>query len=333
MPPDPSRILDIACRFYDSAVLFCSLELSVFEILSGSDGKTAEDIAAENNFAPRCCRLLLDACVAAGLLEKHGDRYRNTPESEAFLVPGTPGDLGGAIQYNHDVYPAWGKLANLVRSGHPVEKPALHLGDDPKRTRNFVTAMHRRCMAIGSAVVPLLELEGTTRLLDVGGGPGTYSSLIARRHPDIHCFVMDLPPIVSIAGDIVRRDGMEDRLSFIGGDYRETAFPDALDAVLFFGVLHQESPESIQKLLAKAYDAMQPGGVIYILDMMTDETRAHPRFSAMFAVNMALTTESGWVFSEGDMRGWLGDTGFSAIALTMLPAPMPHWLISATKPA
>jgi len=334
MSAGPENILDMACSFYDSAVLFGSLELGIFTVLaeSGDNGKDVEGLSAENNLDTRCCRLLLDACVAAGLLEKRNDRYTNTPESNAFLVSGQPAYLGEAVRYNSDVYPAWGNLAELVRTGKPVENPELHLGKDRERTRRFVLSMHGRCMAIGRAVVPMLDLDGKNRLLDVGGGPGTYSALIAGRNPGIHCTVMDLSPIVEIAAGLVNDENIRDRVSFIGGDYHYTPFPGYMDAVLFFGVLHQESAGNIRMLLEKAYNSMKPGGVVYILDMMTDETRTNPGFSAMFAVNMALTTEAGWVFSDSEIKEWLKDAGFDNIKLSMLPPPMPHWLMSACKP-
>ncbi|MCK7468524.1 MAG: acetylserotonin O-methyltransferase [Desulfosudis oleivorans] len=138
-------------------------------------------------------RILLDACVALGLLEKDQGRYKNTPEAALFLVPGSPADLSGAIRYNRDVYGAWGRLKEMAVTGKPVEKPEVHLGQDPDRARTFVLAMHGRALGIGRAVVPRLDLAGRRRVLDVGGGPGTYSVLIAEAHPGLECVVLDLP--------------------------------------------------------------------------------------------------------------------------------------------
>ena len=98
-----------------------------------------------------------------------------------FLVPGAPGDLSGAIRYNRDVYTAWGRLAEMVRTGRPVERPEVHLGEDGERTRTFVLSMHGRALGIGRSVVPQLKLAGRKKLFDVGGGPGTYSVLIAQK--------------------------------------------------------------------------------------------------------------------------------------------------------
>jgi len=330
--PDPSRIVRMASAFYDSCVLFAASDLGVFGALAECDCADADALADRLGLDPRGARLLLDACVALELLAKDGDTYRNAPDAQAFLVPGGRGDLSGAIRYNRDVYPAWGALAELARSGRPVESPAEHLGDDADRTRTFVMAMHGRAMGIGRAVVPMIDLAGCDRLLDMGGGPGTYSVLLAQANPQIQCTVLDLPPVVAVAEELIAAQGMADRVHVLPGSYHDTPLPDGNDVAIFFGVLHQESPDSIRALLRRAAATLRPGGRVYVMDMFTDATHTQPRFSALFAVNMALTTTDGWVFSDEEMRGWMTEAGLTDFSVQPLPAPMPHWLASARKP-
>ena len=110
MPLNPNRIVELTSVFYESCVLFTASDLGFFEKLSEL-GEADDDLLAEElQLDPRGTRLLLNACVAIDLLMKDGKMYRNTPETDAFLVPGKPGDLSKAIRYNRDVYPAWGKL-------------------------------------------------------------------------------------------------------------------------------------------------------------------------------------------------------------------------------
>jgi SAM-dependent methyltransferase len=328
---DPSRIMEMASAFYESAALFAASDLGVFAKLAELGPADGEAVVSACGLDRRGGRILLDACASLGLLEKSGNRYRNTPEAALFLVPGSPADLSGAIRYNRDVYAAWGRLKEMALTGRPVEKPEFHLGDDPERTRTFVMAMHGRAMGIGRAVVPLLDLAGRRLVLDVGGGPGTYSVLIAEAYPGLECLVLDLPPVTAIATEIIGRAGLAGRVRTLAGDYHATAFPDGFDAILFFGVLHQESPEAIRELLRRAHEALAPGGLVYVLDMMTDASRTRPKFSALFGVNMALTTENGWVFSDEDLRRWLAEAGFRDVSVRPLGPPMPHWLADARK--
>jgi len=328
---NPAKIIDMASAFYDSCILFAASDLGVFAALAKLEKADLPTLAAELGLDERGARLLIDGCVAVDLLNKDGDQYSNTPETNFFLVPGSPGDLSGAIRYNRDVYDAWGKLAGLAKTGKPVERPEIHLGDDADRTRTFVMSMHYRALGIGRAVVPMLDFTGKKQILDAGGGPGTYSVLIAQANPDVNCIVLDLPEVAKIAAELIDQQGMSDRVKTLPGSYREIDFPAGNDAVNFFGCLHQESPESICNLFKKAYDSLNPGGTINVMDMMTDHTHTAPKFSALFAVNMALTTQDGWVFSDAQVMDWLSQAGFTDMKVTPLPAPMPHWMVTAKK--
>jgi cyclopropane fatty-acyl-phospholipid synthase-like methyltransferase len=166
----------------------------------------------------------------------------------------------------------------------------------------------------------------------VGGGPGTIAVLIAQAFPEIHCTVMDLPAVVDVARELIERQGATARVGILAGDYHTTPFPSGLDALNFFGMLHQESPEAIRNLIGKAHAALEPGGVIHVMDMMTDDSHTQPPFSAIFALTMGLTTQYGWVFSAGELQGWLEESGFTGFSVQPLPPPLPHWLARARKP-
>ena len=328
---DPSRIMRMASAFQESSLLFAASDLCIFGKLDELGSANTAQLANALSLDERGLGLLLNGAVAIGLLQKTGQRYRNSPEAAAFLVPGRRGDLSGALRYNRDVYGAWGKLKDLAQTGRPVENPQLHLGNDAARTQNFVLAMHGKAMAMAGPALSMLELRGRKQLLDVGGGPGTFAALIAQREPDIRCTVLELPPIAAIGEDLVALQGQRDRVAFLPGDYHETSFPENNDVILFFGMMHQEPPEIIRDLLARAYRALVPGGLIYVMDMMTDASHVSPAFSAMFAINMALTKEHGWVFSDAELCDWLKEAGFQNIEVRPLPPPMPHWLASASK--
>ena len=314
-----SEIVDLASAYYGSAVLFAALDCDVF----------AQVEAGTFDAAPRGMRLLADACVAEGLLEKRDGVYFNTPAGKAALVPGGPADLTKAIRYNRDVYPAWGRLAELARTGRPVERPEIHLGEDAARTKAFAASMFGRAMGIGRGIVPLLgKLEG--RVLDLAGGPGAYAILMAQANPQSTYVTVDLPAISAEAAGYVAQFGLAGRIECRAGDYHADEYEAAAyDVVTIFGALHQESPAQIVDILKRAHRALRPGGRIFVLDMMTDATHTAPKFSALFAVNMALTTENGWVFADTELKEWLREAGFKPGATRPVPPPMPHWLVDA----
>ena len=324
-------IVDLASAYYGSAVLFAALDNDVFSRVEAGEFNGG---GVPSDSLPRGMRLLLDACVAEGLLEKRDGGYLNTPAGKAALIPGGPADLTKAIRYNRDVYPAWGKLAEFAKTGRPVERPELHLGEDAARTKAFAASMFGRAMGIGRGVVPMLDLdrEGSFRVLDLAGGPGAYAILMCQANPGMSCVTVDLPAISAEAKGYVAQFGLSDRIECRAGSYRSDEYESgAYDVVTIFGALHQESPEEIVRILQRANRALKPGGKVIVLDMMTDETHTAPKFSALFAVNMALTTENGWVFSDTELKGWMREAGFAPGETRSVPPPMPHWIVEGVK--
>lgn len=313
-------IVDLSSAYYGSCVLFAALDCDLFAMVESGRFDSSR----------RGMRLLADACVAEGLLEKKDGRYFNTPASRDALIPGGKFDLTKAIRYNRDVYPAWGKLAEFARTGKPVESPEVHLGADEARTKAFAAAMFGRAMGIGKGVVPMLpKMSG--RLLDLAGGPGAYAILISQANNDLNCVTVDLPAISAEASQYVNKFGLSSRIECRAGDYHSDEYEaNAFDYVTIFGALHQESPEDIVNILKRAHRALKKGGKIFVLDLMTDETHTSPKFSALFAVNMALTTKNGWVFADSELKSWMREAGFEPGSTRAVPPPMPHWIVEAT---
>jgi len=328
--PDPSALHQLATGYWASAVLLSANDLGVFAALPDGDA-TADELAASLKLDRRATALLLDACVALSLLVKGGERYRLAPGAD-FLVPGRPGCLAGAFRWLAEQFALWGRLSDAVRGGGPVTRPELHLGDDPDRTRAFVLAMHERAAATAPAVVPALDLAGCRSLLDVGGGPGTYAALLAVAYPDLRVAVLDLPGVSAVARELLAASPARDRIELVPADATQGRYGTAChDAVLFSGVLHQFGPDAIRAMLAGAHRTLRPGGRVFVCDLMLDATRTWPAFSALFSLQMLLTSRDGAAFAADDCVAWLAEAGFTPVEVVPLPPGLPYTLLRATK--
>ncbi|EHR70347.1 O-methyltransferase [Burkholderiales bacterium JOSHI_001] len=329
--PDPSAIVRLSTAYWDSQTLLTANRLRVFDALA--DGpRSAEAVAAQLQLDARSTALLLRACVGLGLLAESAAGFENTPSSAMFLVSRSPAFMGNVIRYSDQLYGAWGQLEQSVRQGQPALPAQTYLGDDPARTRAFVVAMHERALGIARALVPLLDLSERKTLLDVGGGPGTYSVLLTERFPGLTAEVLELPGVAAVARELVAAAGAADRVHLRDGDYHSADFGSGKDVVLMSGMFHRESAHTCQGLVRRAVQCLNPGGLLVVSDVFTDAGGAQPAFAALFGLNMMLTAADGGVHADADVARWMADCGLRDTRMVPLPPPMPHRMVLGVKP-
>jgi len=329
--PDPAPLMQLSTAYWNAQTLLTANRMRLFELLSEAP-MSPDAIAEKLNTAARHTRLFLQACVALELLIEDNGDFRNSALSDTYLVPGKPTYLGDAFRYSDDLYETWGKLQQSLEEGAPPMQAESYLGKDRQRTRNFVYGMHNRALGIGQALVEIIDLSGRSQMLDIGGGPGTYSALLTARFPGLHSRVLELPDVAEIAGEIISSMDADDRVSMLPGDYTKTPFPQGNDVVLISGVFHRESVETCRDLVCRAAAALVSGGLLIVSDVFTDAGGATPPFAALFGLNMMLTAADGGVHADRDVADWMEKAGLQQIKTHHFPRPMPHRLVQGVKP-
>jgi hypothetical protein len=328
--PDPSLLMQVALAYRSSAALFAASELDVFGALADGPRSSVEVARARHCHEPSM-RLLLETCAMSGLLTVKDGRYSNTPVVEAFLVPGGPAYTPNSLKYAENLYPAWGRLTALVRTGRPPMTPETYLGDDKAKTRAFVYAMHERALGINSVLAHLPDLTGRRRLIDIGG-PGTYSVGLVKRAPGLTATVLDVPGVLEVTRELIDASGYAERITLLPGDYLKTPFGSGYDAALLSGMMHRETPDTCRLLLQKAFDALDSGGLAIVSDVFfDDDSKRTPPFAVSFALNMMLTSDEGSAHAKTEMAAWMSEIGFRDVEARPLPAPNPHSLVLGTK--
>lgn len=328
---DPTSIVRLTTAYWDSQVLMTANRLRIFDAMADGE-RRADEVATSLGLDQRAVTLLMRACAGLGLLQSaDGECFSNAPPAAAFLVSRSPGYMGHAVRYSDQLYATWGELEQSVRSGRPALAAQSYLGDDPVRTRTFVVAMHERALGVARALVGVLDLAGRRSMLDVGGGPGTYSVLLTARFPDLHAEVVELPGVAAVARELVAEAGAADRVAVRDGDYHSADFGHGHDVVLMSGMFHRETPAACRDLIARAAACLAPGGLLVVSDVFTDEGGSTPAFAALFGLNMMLTAPDGGVHADADVRRWMEDAGLRDTRVQPLPPPMPHRVVVGVR--
>lgn len=306
------EILGIYGGFAEARILHEAVLAGLFD--ETVEPRTADAVADALGWDADATTRLLDALTGMELLDKEGGRYRNVEMADTFLVEDAERTLVPIIRFNARQWEEWGRLGEALRTGETVRAPTMYQ-DDPELLRDFIHGM--RSIALGrgdaEAVPKRLDLEGDERVLDLGGGPGTYSRKMLEAHPDLEAVLFDLPNTLEIAEEIVATwpDDLPDRIELVEGDYRDDPLPDC-DLAWVSNIVHSETTESNRELMAKLHDAISPGGRIAIKDHLLDEDLTTPRSGSVFAIVMLLFT-GGRCYSRGEVRGWLEAAGFEDV--------------------
>jgi SAM-dependent methyltransferase len=329
--PDPTSIIRLSTGYWDSQTLLTATRLKLFDAMADGPAR-AEQVAGALQLDERATALMLRACVGLGLLEQQGELFSNSANAATFLVSRSPAYMGHVLRYSDQLYGTWGQLEASLRSGQPSLPAETYLGDDPARTRAFVLAMHQRALGIARVLVQVLDLSGRRAMLDVGGGPGTYSVLLTERFPGLQSEVLELPGVAAVARELVADAGASDRVRLRDGSYHEADFGQGKDVVLMSGMFHRENEAACRRLIERAHACLEPGGLLVVADVFADAGGAMPSFASLFGLNMMLTAPQGGVHADADVCSWMQDAGFTATRVQALPPPMPHRVVFGSKP-
>lgn len=216
-------------------------------------------------------------------------------------------------------------------------------GVEEGRLQAGMGALERlRTMDILSRVLP----KAPAAILDIGGGPGVYSGLLAQQGYSVD--LIDFMPLhVEQANEIFRRLGLTALARAEQGDARELKRPDAsVDAALLLGPLyHLTERKDRIKSLQEALRVMKPGAVlaaagvsrfaslmdgyssgfiddpvfqeVVLADLMTGQHRNPNNTPGYFT--------TAFLHHPDELRAELTEAGFSEVRVLAVEGP--HWLI------
>jgi SAM-dependent methyltransferase len=331
MHPDPAPLFDHSIAYWRSSVLFTAIELDLFSALA--DAATLSELAKRLDLPERGLGILVDALVALELLQRDGDHLHPSEVAAHYLRSGSPAYLGDTILFNARSYAAWGNLTEAVRNNRPGMSTTHFLGDDLQATRNFVRAMHHRALGVARCLVHMIDLADSATLLDLGGGPATYSALLAERFPQLHATVIDLPGILEVSAELLSDSPVRERVTLTPGDIFSDAasFDTEYDAVLISGVLHRTEGQATVDFLRKVAPAVRPGGLLAISDLFTGGAHNGPVLPELFSLHMMLTAEQGQSLPLPEFPSILAAAGFTLESVQPYPAPLPQTLCLARR--
>lgn len=311
----PDKVLQVASGFMAAKHLFAASELGLFEALA--DGPTSIDEAASaTGLDAARLQVVADANVALGFIERSESGYINSPVAQAFLAGQSPADMRPLLSFwNRVSYPMWARMEETVRTGHGHAPDFSAL--DPESQRVFSVGVEAISRPTAEALAETYDFTQHRRVLDVGGGTGSFLLAIQQRCPNLGLTLFELPGGADVArGRLAGHD-----IGVVAGDMFRDALPPDHDAAIVANVVHVLSPKENVELLRRLRRSLEPGGRVLLVDFWLNAERTTPTVAALISGEFMTITGTGRSYAAAEATAWLEQTGYRFVEQTPLSGP------------
>jgi SAM-dependent methyltransferase len=301
----------------EAVIVGCAKQEGILEAVADGS-RSPNEVAEQLGVSLRAVYALLSALAELGVLAEDDNRYRLLDEHRGPLLDRShPDYAGGLVVHRFELIRKWGRMPEILKTGSPIDD---ELAQGPEGKETFIYSMRRLAKPGVWAIADLLlsRLPKNARILDVGGGPGTYAEAFTDGGAQVTVF--DLPEVVELMREHLDAAG----ISVVSGDFNEGLPEGPFDAAYLGNVSHIYGPEENLALIKRVAGSLSPGGLIVIRDFV----RGLSKGAALFAVNMVVNTESGNTYSEVEYRGWLNTAGFEGIEMLHIPERDTHFILA-----
>ncbi len=313
--------------FWVSQIIQTAARFSLFNLLQAGPIH-ADDLAAMTGTQPDALRRLLLALAAIDVVRTTDHETFALSPLGTVLINGMSGALGDFAIMICDpwCWRSWGELPITVQTGQPTYQRRgfptsfVFMDDDPEQTLHFNRAMLSFCRQFHEAVGAAYDFSRFATLVDVGGGHGSFVSVLLPQYPDLHAQVLDLPHVVEGTNVRMQELGLSDRCVGVAGSFFQSV-PTGADAYLLSFILHDWDDTDCLTILRSIADAAEPGTTLLIGEMvLPDDPRANPQ-AYLMDINMLAAT-GGRERTAAEYAALLDATGFTLTQIVATTSPM-----------
>ena len=335
--PSLAFLFDALIAPVNLAVLETAAELDMGHILRST--ANVDDIAKKLGIQTDTTGLLhfLDAMVAIGLANKKNNTYSNTDFGTHFLDKNSPVFVGDYIQsMKMLVQKNLADMAGIIKNGPPkvAQEDSWQSESRWERAVTHLAIGQRAGMAAiyADLVQELPEFKGVKKLLDLGGGPGLIGAKILDRLPGAKGVLLELPAIIPLARQELKKQGTAEHISFISGDYNKVDLGHGYDLIWASHNLYFVKDKS--SFFRRIKNALADNGVFVCVHEGLTHERTAPARIVLMRLSSALEKEGQYLsFEKGEIAACLKQAGFGRVHSRMieLPSGESEWVVARAK--
>lgn len=329
-----SDAFDLVAGFVYSQVLFACVKLRLFDHLKGG-ARTVIELARRMDVTPDAAKRLLLAAQSLKLVSQiDPDRYCLGPRGAA--IAGNPGVLS-MIEHHALLYKDLEDPVALLRGDKrdtELSRYWSYCGDNPNALTTSDVAAYTQLMSQSQALVSTQILDAYPihrhrRILDIGGGEGTFLMSVAARVPDIALTLFDVPAVAARAHENFATQGLVGRATAVGGDFFTDPLPEGADLVSLVRVVHDHDDGAVMLLLKRIRAMMSPGATLVIAEPLAGAASGLTVGDAYFGFYL-LAMGRGRARSATELTAMLKVAGFNSVREIKTALPLQCGILTAS---
>ncbi|HEX7718500.1 MAG TPA: methyltransferase [Woeseiaceae bacterium] len=266
------QLFHLCTGFVHTQVLLACVQAGLFERLQKGPLPLAR-IATAIGLSEQRTATLLAAANALQLIERRPDDVYGLGVLGAALC-GNP-SLVDMVQHHRLLYQDLDDPLGMLRGDAPTSRlshywPYAAAGNPvalaSQEVREYTQLMASSQQLVCDQILSAYVLRQHRRMLDIGGGDGTFLLESARRWPGLQLALFDLPPVAAIASQRIEAAGLSGRISTLSGDFHCEPLPTGYDLMTLVRVVHDHDDPEVLRLLRAIRVALAPGGVLLIAE-------------------------------------------------------------------
>lgn len=328
------QLFDICAGFVYFQILNSCLRLGVFDALK-AQSLTLIQLGQAIDLPEDATKRLVDAGSSLKLLAWRGDGKVALGELGAALNANPA--VKSMIHHHADLYDDLRDPVALLRGDVREARLSSYWAyvnvDEPANLSDVEVAQYSDLMSasqqlVADEVLASYPVKKHHKLLDVGGGDGTFAIAAARAVPHLQVMSFDLPAVAKRAEAHFKEVGLANRAAAIGGDFVADSLPAGADLITLVRVLYDHNDEKALTILKAVRQALPASGKLLIAEPMSDAPGAGRVGDAYFGFYL-LAMGSGRPRRPAEFNDMLRASGFSSNRVIPTRMPLQTGLIVA----
>ena len=318
----------ILAGFVYSQTLSAAYKLGLLECLKDQIA-TLDEIASACDLEHDAALTLIKAATAIDLLQEVEPNTWTLGELGA-SIHGNPG-VQSMLRHHDLLYRDMADPAHLLRAREGAALRGYWPYVDGDHNDTVAAARYSELMAdsqhlIANHILDAIRLKPGQRLLDIGGGTGTFARLASERFPDAATAVFDLPQVIAAISPRHRGE-----MEVVSGNMFADPIPKSFDTISLVRILHDHDDGPVDHLLSRCFDALPNGGELIIAEPMAGTRNAEAIGHTYFGFYL-WAMGSGRPRTRKELTAALKRAGFHAIKENRTHIPALVRVITAKKP-